>query len=220
MQRSQRTRNLILLLAIGSSIAFLDQWSKSWAKESLGTYAHPIPIQVDSTQTIEDAVGKRFGLSIEEARLIVSAHQVSLLPEPPLKNPAQVAYPESKPEQEREIYIFGDGPEYAPRRVLLFDRFLLHKWLRTVQPNLPIEKLMAHIHEEIGTWSLDDIIEKRVRHFDAETREEAFKNGWVYGTKGMETMQLGDPLEAGRIAVVQHRSIHYPRIALVCCLYP
>jgi signal peptidase II len=173
----------------------------------LATPSHPIPLLVPEAQPVEQVVADRFDLSLEQARGIVASRTVRLLSEHPIKDPDLRSYPKGERGPERELYVFVHGLDKAPRRVYLFHRFLLHKWLRTLAPKMPTPELMDHIDGQLGTWTLAQVVADHVGFASEEEIQAAFERGWVFGASGATILSEGETLPPGRIAIVERRMI-------------
>ena len=200
-------KNLVLLLVIGGVIAWLDQSTKRWASAALATSAHPIPVHVTAPTPIEEAIAARFEISVDSANEIVTAGNVKLLAEQPFKDMDAQSYPVGVPGTERELYVFIHGKDHAPRRVYFFHRFLMHKWLRVLFPDMETVELMDKINDEVSHWTYRSVVGELVGFATDEEIQRAFEKGEVYGGKGAKTMKSGATLSPDRIALVDRRTI-------------
>jgi len=197
----------MLLLVIGGVITWVDQVTKIWASDALATGSHPIPIQVATDTAIEKAVAERFDISSQDARAIVERGSVKLLAAEPFKDKEAACYPSGKPGAERELYVFIHGKDRSPRRVYFFHRFLMHKWLRGLFPEMDTSDLMAEINENVSDRTFGNVVEETVAFASSEEIDEAFDEGRIYGGRGSRSMGTGELLSAGRMALVDRYTI-------------
>ena len=201
------TRNLVVELLLSGVVLVLDQWTKDWASGALATRAHPLPVRVGEPTPLVDAVAGRFGFSGPEAREIVDAESVLLLPAKPLKDPSALAYPAGAPDKHREVYIFVDGLERAPRRVHLLDRYLLNRWLRLLGSSTTAAETRVKIDEVNATRTMVEVVDEAVLHADRAEVDAAFASGRVYPARGARVGSVETTLQPGAVALVTRRIV-------------
>ena len=200
-------RNLAITLLIGGVFLVVDQQTKEWARGALATRAHPLPIRVAEPTPLVDAVSGRLGISGADARKLVAGESVLLLPTKPIKEASAPAYPAGAPDKHREVYVFVDGLERAPRRVHLLDRYLLDRWIRLLGSSTAGAETRAKIDEVNAARTMAEVVDESVLHAGREEIEEAFASGRVYPARGARLGSVETTLEPGTVALITRRIV-------------
>lgn len=197
-----------VICGVAAAIVWGDQITKQWADQSLASPRHPLPVRVSQPTPIADAVAASLSTDAAEARALVEAGHVLLLPAEPVRLQDHPAYPPGARSPHRELFVFLRGLDRAPRRVYLYHRAVLRRWLSLATRDLPRQRVDEAIDGALGSrdyasW-VAEIIGRGAR--DGRARA-AFEAGHVFSADQATTVRPGDTLAPDRIAVVVHRPI-------------